>query len=881
MSRVSRFFNQWRERSLEREFDEELRFHLETRIEVNLRRGMSRAEAEAEARRHLGSPLRAREGMREARISGWLDGVVRDCWHGVRIFRRQRGPAALVVLMLSFGIGANAAIFTLLNAALVRPLPFADADRLITVQDGFPNANGRANPTIPELLDVRSWSRNLETLSFFDTRDAQINGGSEPARVFTARVESALLPMLGATPARGRLFGDNDGRQGSPFVALLTDGLWRRNFGGDPAVIGRSVIVNGLPHEIVGVLPPDFSLDYLTPEPIELYLPYPMVPTYTSRTAEFASIRRVAGIAKIKRGLSVSAASVELAALSRVLVNEHPALYRGGGANGQPGLFMDAAPLREAVSAPNRPALMLLMAVVVLVLLIACANTAQYLLARSIDREPEVAVRSALGAGRARLIRQFVSETSVLALAAAMLGLLQATWLTAMLRNLLPQLRVVGSVGVDTPVLVFTTAVALMTTAVCGVVPALRFCALHPAAGVESRATTSAGTRSRHVLIALEVAVSIVLLLGAGLLLQTLRHLQLSQRGFSVEGVTVMRLRGMNTGANVPLGSVYKQYLDRITAIPGLEAVAVTSAPLPGRPGSAFNVLGRVEDAAALSRQSASYQIVSPGYFSALRIPILEGRTFGDDDVNGRPAVAIVSQELARRAWPGQSALGKQIRAGDGPRSATLTIVGVAGNVRPIFQSGDEPQIYVSYLQQSEPSVALLVRALANGRVSAESIKQAIWSVEPRQALFSIQPMEELVSQAARSQRAITALLVSFALLALLLSVIGVYTVVTFLTSRRTKEIALRRAIGARGYDVLALLAGRTFRWALGGLAVGIVAAVIGSAALRAAVAGVVRLDVVTVALVSGMYLALVAVAMSVPALRACRLDPNAALKAE
>lgn len=877
MSRVRRFLNQWRDPWLEQEFDEELRFHLETRIDVNLQRGMTRAEAEAEARRHLGSPLRAREGMREARISGCLDSVVRDCWHGVRVFKRQGSPAALVVLMLSFGIGANAAIFTLLNAALVRPLPFADADRLITVEDGFRRANGRANPTIPELLDVRRWSRNLETLSFFDTRDAQINGGSEPARVFTARVESALLPMLGVTPSLGRLFGDNDGRQGNPFVALLTDGLWRRNFGGDPAVVGRSLIVNGLSHEIVGVLPPDFSIDYVTPEPIELYLPYPMIATYTSRTAEFANIRRVVGIAKIKRGLSVSAASAELDAVSRVLVNEHPELYR---ANGQDaGFFMAAVPLREAVSAGNRPVLMLLMAVVVLMLLIACVNTAQYLLAQSIEREPEVAVRSALGAGRARLIRQFVAETSVLALVAAAMGLLQAVWWTGALRNLLPQPRVVGSVGVDLPVLVFTTAVAAVTTAACGLVPALRLCALRPAVGLQSRATTSAGTRSRHLLIALEVAISIVLLLGAGVLLRTLRELQRSQGGFSVDGVIVMRLRGIGTAANVPLGSIYQQYLDRIAAIPGLEAIAVTSAPLPGPPGSAFNALGRAEDAASLSRQAASYQIVSPGYFSVLRIPIVEGRTFAEDDANGRPAVAIVNEELAKRIWPGESAIGKQIRAGDGPRSATLTIVGVAGNVRPVFQSGDVPQIYVSYLQQSEPSVALMVRGTGQTRVSPESIKQAIWSVEPRQAVFSIQPMDELVSQAARSQRAITALLVSFALLALVMSVIGVYTVVTFLTSRRTKEIALRRAIGATGSDVLSLLAGQTFLWALGGLAVGIGAAVIGSGALRAAVAGGVRLDVVTVGLVSGMYLALVAFAMSLPALRAMRVDPVVALR--
>jgi putative ABC transport system permease protein len=882
MSRLSRFLNQWRRPALDREFEEEVAFHLATRIEANLRRGLSRGEAEAEARRQFGSTLRAQEGMREARVSGWLDAVVRDCRHGARLFRRHRGATALAVLILSLGIGANAAIFSLLNAALVRPLPFPDPDRLVSVSDGLrSNPSARAGPTIPELLDVRSWSRNFAAISFFDTRDAQINGGAEPARVFAARVEPALLPLLGVRPALGRLFAEGDGASGSGFVAILTDGLWRRNFGAEPAVIGRTLVVNGLPHRIVGVLPADFTLDYLTAEPLELFLPYPMIPLYTSRSGEFANVRRVAAVGRIKQGVSVAEASAELDALSRVLAREHPALYRSATAAGQdPDFTMSAMPLRDEISAGNRRAVLLLVGAVVLVLLIACANTAQFLFARSIEREAEVAVRSALGAGRGRLVRQFLAETLVLAGTAGALGLVHAVWLSTALRALLPQARVVGPIGVDVPVLIFTMLAALATALACGLMPALRVSPANPVHGLETRGAGAARTRIRHVLIAVEVAISLVLLVGAGLLVRALLDLQRAQGGFSDQDVTVMQMRGV-AGPQTPVGEVYRQYLDRLAAVPGVAAAAIAAAPLPGRPGFPFELPTRTEDAAARSRRSASYLIVSPDYFSVLRIPLVEGRTFSGDDRIGRPPVAIVNSELARAVWPGESAIGRLIRAGEGPRAATMTVVGVVGNVRPIFQPDDVPQMYVPSQQQNEPSVSLLIRSDEGVPLSLDAVKQAIWSVEPRQAVFRVQSMRGSSAGAARSQRVIAILLGSFASLALVMSVIGVYNVVSYVTSRRLREIALRLVLGATASDVLSLLAGQTLRWVVAGLIAGGAAAFAGTGLLRVAVAGVGPLDAATIGTISLLYLLLVVSAMSVPVLRSLRLDPAAALRAE
>jgi predicted permease len=889
MSRLSRFVNQWRRPALDRQFDDELQFHLDTRADANVRAGMSRADAEAEARRHFGSTLRAREGMREARVSGLLEGMARDLRHGWRVFRRQPGLALLVLLTLSLGIGANAAIFSLLNAMLFRPLPFASADRLVAVLDGFRDAGpdalsrGTTTPTIPELLDVAERSRTLEGVSFFDTRDVQINGGSEPVRALVGRVEPSLLALLGTRPALGRLFTAADGQGGAARVVILSHNLWRQNFGADPAAVGRQLVVNGAASTIVGVTAPEFTLDAFSAEPIELFIPYAMVPIYTSRDAEFANVRRVTGIARVRPGVPIETVSGELRGIARALAGAYPALYQRD-SNGQDlGFRMDAQPLRDLVGGGTRrvrPVLMLLFGAVGLVLLIACVNTAQFLLAQSIDRGPEVAVRTALGAGRGRLLRQFLSESLLVAGIAGALGVLQAVWLTRVLARWLPESApLVGPIDVDRSVLLFVAGIALLTTMVCGLLPAIRFSSLQPGRRLVARGL-AARLSGRQVLVAIEVAVSVLLLVSAGLVLQSIRALHAEPGGYSAEQVTVMRLRGISA-PNERLGPVYRRYLEQVTSLPGVAAAAITSGPLPGAPGTDFTIIGRSADQATLSRQVASYQMISQGYFAALRIPVLEGRTFADADDRSRPPVAIVNAELARRYFPGRSAVGQQIRAGSGPRVATMTIVGVVGNVRRIMQAEQEAQIYASTLQQEEPSVALLVRA-ADGQVVTETaVKQAIWSVTPQQAVFGIRPMTDLLAQTTQDQRVVAMLLSVFALLAVVMSAGGVYTLVNYLTTRRVKEIALRRAIGARAYDILTLLAGPTFRWTVVGLIAGIAAAIAGGRALQSVLVGMASLDLATVALAGALYLAVVAVAMCVPALRALRIDPAAALRAE
>jgi predicted permease len=816
----------------------------------------------------------------ERRSRPWLEGIGGDLRHGARVFARRPTLTALVVLTLSLGIGANAAIFSVAEAVLLRPVPYANAERLVWLMDGQTDGRGPTSPTVPEAIDVAAASRQFDRVAYFDTRDFQLLGGDEPERVVGARVEPSLFPMLGIQPALGRVFTAADTRTGNMAVVVLSGGLWRRNFGADPSVIGRTLNVNGTVHEIVAVLPDSFSFSYLSSAPIDLYVPYPVSPEYTSRAGEFAGVRRVSVLASLKAGASLETASAELRTIAAAMAAAHPAQYGGRQGPSAASFFMVAQPLRESLTRNSRPVLLMLFGAVVLVLLIACVNTAQFLLAQAIEREPEVAVRSALGAGRARLMRQFMSEALLLVGAGGLLGVAQSVWLTSALRALVPRgTPLVGNIGLDVRVVLFLLATTILTAIGCALVPALRFSDVGVAQRLANRSGGTRRGRLRLLLIAVEVAMSVILLMGAGLLLRSLWQLQREQGGFTTDQVAVLRIRGIGGGGG--LGDTYARYLTQIASLNGVEAAGMTSSVLPGRPGTGFTIVGEPEDAAARKRQMASYQIVSAGYFAALGIPLEGGRLFGDDDIGGRPAVAIVNREMAQQFWKGGSPIGRQIRAGDGPRAQTMTIVGVVGNVRPPFQMGDAPQLYVSYQQQGEPNMALLIRTAPQTPLPLAAIKQAIWSVDSRQAVFGVTTVEQQLSQAMAGQRAMTLLTGGFAVLALIISLSGLYTVVTYLVSRRFKEIAVRRAVGATTTDVVRSLVEPTLRWTAGGLIVGAAAAVGGSRVLTAAVTIVTPLDAALTATVVGIYLIVVLAVLGAASRGALRIDPAAALRAD
>ena len=888
MSRFSRLVNLWRHRALDTEFDDELKFHLEMQVEKNLRHGMTQAEAELDARRHLGSTLRAKEGMREARVMMWIESLFRDLSYGARMFRRQPATTLLAVLTLSLGIGANTVIFSLLHAALLRPLPYPDADRLVAVVDNF-RTDGTVNvpPTVPELVDLREATRTLDPISFFDTRDAQINGGTEPARAWSARIEAEFFRTLGVQPALGRLFGAGDHESGRDRVVILSDSFWRRNLGADPAAVERGIVVNGVPHTVVGVLPPGVTFDFFTAEPIELYVPFPMGPAYTLRTAEFANVRRVRAIARLRPDATMESAAAELLTVSDRLRSAYAPLYRRGSDGQDLGFSMGVTPLRGLVVGNTRAIVLMLFAAVGLVLLIACVNTAQFLMARAVERQPEVQIRMALGAGRTRLLRQFLTEALLLATMAAALGLLQARFLVDLVRaTIASPSPLAAQININPAVVGFTLAVTVIVTIACGLLPAVHVIRGRYIADT-ARLAGAARSRARHVMITAQVALATVLLITAGLLVQGLQHLQHLPRGYDANDVTVMRMRVAGRVGQGGTGAIYHEYVRRVAAVPGVAHAAVTDAPLHGFAGVEFAIMGRPDDAATLSTQRASWRIVSGSYFKLLGIPMLAGRTFEDGDSVNSPAVTVINEEMARRFWPGQNPVGQQVRTGVGPRSRVATIIGIAGNVRPPHQLEMVPQIYMSYLQQSEPNITLLVRPSTGMAVSAEAIKQAVWSVAAEQPLYDIQSFENVVARSMATPRHLTRLLGSFATLALVMSTLGVYTIVSYLTARRSKEVALRRAIGATPQDVLRLLGLPTLRWTVAGLIVGLVAAV-GSTRVLSSMAGqlnmpegAILMRPSMVVLTSALYITAVGVAVLVPAARALRIQPGTILRAE
>lgn len=804
----------------------------------------------------------------------WLESLSRDLRYAVRSFARERTTSAAVVIMLALGIGANVAIFTLLNAVWLRPLPYRDAGRLVTLEDSFVREGiERIAPTIPEFVDVRAWNRSFESMAFLDHRDLQLTGGQEPVRVFGARVTASFFPLLGTGPALGRLFTDTDNQEGNERVAILSYGLWQRAFAGDREVIGRTIMIDQRPHEVVGVAAAGFSFEHPAigiREPADVYVPFLMNDYYMLRSGSHSHLRRVIAIARLRPDVGVRQANAELSVLGARLEREHPDLYRRKPSGEAMGFTIQARALQEAVSGETRAVLLLLFACVGMVLLIACANAAQFLLARSLQRQDEVAIRLALGASRGRLVRQFLTEAIVLAGAAGLLGLIAADALVTGIKALLPASDpLLAAARADGTVLTFALGVSLLTAVLFGMLPAMS----------GSHATRRivrgrAGSLPRYALVAVEVALSMVLLAGAAVLVRGLLHISQAPLGYSADDVTMMSLRLNQPRPDMRSnGSMqYEAYLAALRQVPGVEAAAVLSGqPVPLTDAN-FVVGSHQGDADALARQTARL-IVSPEYFRTLRIPLIEGRAFELADTSDRPAVAIVNEAVARHLWPNESALGKQLRL---PR--VTTVVGVVGSTRLSARTPTmTPQIYVPSLQFWEPNTTIAVRTAAGMSPPHQAFKQAIWSVAPGQAIFNMRSMSQALSNAVAEPRFRTSLLGGFALLALVLSAAGIYGLVAYLVSRRTRELAIRVAIGATRRDLYWLVVRQT----IVSTCLGLLAGVLMSAAATRALGTLIRIDQVdapALAMAGVLYLAIALIATYVPARRAFSIDTVRAL---
>jgi predicted permease len=868
-----------RRAELDRRLDEEIRFHVEQQTEKNLRLGMAPDEARRAAALSFGSGERVREEARDESRPRRLEDLLQDLRYGGRVLRRTPVFTAVAVGVLALGIGASTAVFGLVRSVLLRPLALPESEGLMLVWTRSDEKPQEGWLSYPEFQDLQASAGSLGEVAAL--RDLRFNatGLDRPEAVEALAVSSGLFPMLRARPEIGRTFGPEDDRPGAPRVVLLGHGFWRRSFGGDPGVVGRSLMLDGESYEIAGVLPRDFALPAPSPVfPRRVDVWIPLEPTLAGFLRE-RDVHHLHVLARLRGGATAAQVRADVAALGRRLLREHPGAYR------EPGWGMAAVPYHEHVVRGIRPALAILLGASVLLLLIVCANVASLLLARNAGRMRELTVRAALGAGRARLLQQLLAESLLLALAGGAGGAALAVVLVKAVRALGPEeLPRLAEVSADGQVLAFAVLASAGATLLCGALPAA-FAARGAPGGVlggGGRSATPGRSRARGVLVAAEVALALALLVSTGLLARSFLRLRDTPAGFHAGSVLSFRLS--LAGERYGSGEERSRFLDRATArieeLPGVRSAgAVTHLPLSGAYlGSGFS---REDRPGPEDEVPADLRGVSPGYFAAMGITLVAGRAFGRADDARAPPVAIVDETLARRLWPGESAVGRRLRwiRSDEP----LTVVGVVRGVRHAeIAEAPRETVYRPYPQYAGArTVYVAVRGSTGAASLAGPAAAALRRLDPDLPLSDVRTMRERVDRSMGRMRFSLLLVGLFGGAALLLAALGVYGVVAYTVSQRTREIGLRVALGARTSGVLWLVLRQGMAPALGGVAAGTLLSLATGHALSGLLYAVRPTDLAVHLTAPAVLAAAAAMASLGPAWRAARVDPTVALRAD
>lgn len=813
-----------------------------------------------------------------------MEELHRDLRFAVRSLVRSPGFTVAAVLCLALGIGANSAVFSVVQAVLLRPLPYQDPERLVMVW-GQMLADDRTElpASGAEFRDYRDTSRSLDATAAIVNRYVNLTGEGEPERVVAGRVSASLFPLLGSEAELGRTFLPEEDRRGDEKVVLLSNDLWRRRYGADSGIVGEKILLSDEPFTVVGVMPAGFEFKFEAFEH-ELWIPIAIDWEHLP-PRDFRGLRVLARVAP---GVGLTQAQAEMDTIARRFQADWPEIY-----GAESGWGVRLVPLHEQVVGDVRPALAVLTGLVALVLLIACVNVANLLLARAADRSKEVAIRSAVGAGRRDLVRQLLAESVLLAVAGGVLGLTLAHLGLRVLKALDPSdLPRLSEVGIDGGVLGFTLVVAVVTGLLFGLVPALRASRPDLQSTLKEGGKTSAGAgggRLRSALVVAEVALALMVLVGAGLMVRSFLSLRSVDPGFAVDGVLTAQLYFSPTRYPEPHQKVDygRRLLERLGSLPGVRAAGAVS----GLPMGEVQMIIETDiegdlrpDAAA--RPAFDWRPVMPGYFRAMGIPLREGRFFDARDHADSLAVAVVSDDLARRFWPGETAVGKRLKLlGGQPRGPEWrTVVGVVGHVRALSLEGgeSEEQVYTPMAQGAVPFFSVVLRTEGGDPAALSSrVREAIWSVDSDQPVENLQTMEAIVHAASAGQRGYAMLLSIFAGVALVLAVVGVYGVMAYSVARRTREIGLRMSLGAGRQDVLGLVVSQGSVLAGLGLAAGAVLALGAARSLSGLLYGVSTYDPATFAAVALMLGTLSLAASLIPAYRATQVDPIVSLRSE
>jgi putative ABC transport system permease protein len=853
------------------DLDDELRAYVDARAASYERRGFAPAEAQRAALIEVGGVEQVKERVRDVRIGSAIDAAVRDVRYGARVLWRSPGYAAVVTMTLALGIGVNAAIFSVVHAVLWRSLPYLDAARIVVIE-----ADTRALPSAYSSsgagFDVRAQSRLITSIAQAEGRDATLMIDGEMERVAAAIVTDELLPLLDATPLTlGRTLLTSEDADGIVIKGVvISHELWRRRFQSDPHVIGQRLTVNNFDVQVVGVMRPNFRLVLPAAnhveEHVDLLLPRDFVPS--------ALYRGLPLLGRVAPDVTVTQAQAELNALAASFVASHPSAYVNG-------LRLTARPLGEVVTRDVKPALLTLAAAVGFVLLIACVNVANLLLARTKTRERELAVRRALGATRLRLIRQLLAENLIVAILGGICGLLLARVGVGVLDWLRPvHLPRQSEVAIDGVVMVWTAGLTVMSSVAFGLVPALTFTRDAHGPPLHSSRAGSLSLRSRRLhrsLVVSEVALSVVPLIAAGLMLRTFLNLLEAPIGFDPAHVVTARiplnLRAFSTVDR--RSAFYRDAIARVRELPGVDAASV-GGPLPLAPVQTTQRFWRSEDPESPS--IGMQQSIMPGYFEVMGIPLRAGRDIADDDITYRRRVAVVDERLVALLWNGD-AIGKQLGVGEAKQP--LEVVGVVGRIRAreIRDSGT-PVIYVpSHVYEIEQTLVVKTRAPLS--TVGPAIKRAVEALGPGRPLFDIRLMDDVVKASIDNTRFTMLVLSAFAVASLVLAGVGLYGTLAYLTSQRTQEFGVRLALGGSAASILRLVIREGGLLTGLGAALGLSCAIVVTRALRGFLYGVMPLDGFTIASVAGLVTTVALVAIGWPALRAARVDPITALRAE
>jgi predicted permease len=877
---MARLRAQFRRENVLQDIDEEFRIHVEMETETNIKRGMGPDEARDAALKSFGSLSRNTERGYDIRGGGWLETLRQDLRYGARMLRKNPGFTLVTVTTLALGLGANAAIFSLVNAVLLKPLPYPDPERIVSVREKRPDG-GRNPISTLNFLDWERQNRSFQFISAFTGGTVTLTGSGSPEQLIVHRVSASYFKVLGVEATLGRTFAASENEVGHDLVVVLSNRIWQSRFGGDPKVIGRKIMLDAKSYTIIGVLPANNTFDRT---PAVMWLPLAFTPANMTRNYHW-----LFAIARLEPGVTLKQAREQMDTIGARIAALYPDSKKGWGVTVDP--YID-----EVVQPELRRYLWVLLAAVGAVLLIGCANVANLTLARGTDREHEIAIRSALGARRLRLIRQLLTENIFLGILGGVAGLALGNALMHGMNLWLPpgMLPPEANVRMDYGVLLFTMVTGILTGILFGLAPALSGTRPDLARSLKESGRTTAGLtphRMRTALVVAEVALSFVLLVAASLLIRSFNRLASLNPGVDTTHVLAMHLPTPLTEFtnSAILTNYLREVTQKVRSVPGVRDVAITDAPpMKGfANGAPFLIEGR-DYLPYPQRPISGFKVIGPSYFDTVGMRLLKGRSLDESDVADTVPVTVINETMAKTHFKGEDPIGKRIlirqlvfgKAARGPE-IPWQVVGVVKDEKVFSLDRDIPVVYVTFYQSPGFANSLVVRAAMNPLLLSGSIEQAIWKVNKNQAVANIETLEEIKSQSVAPARLRTALLAIFAGIALLLAAVGIYGVVSYSVAQRVREMAIRLALGASPGDLLKLVIGKTMLIVLVGLALGGGAALALTRVLASLLYDTSPTDRVTWVVAGALLAAVALLACYFPARRVTKVDPLTILRFE